>query len=290
LGQIIPSAHAWAKPALFGLTCSDWRITTHLSLSGKWDGVICPRSTEASIAGPGPLVSANLDEEKRTVKRKVIALAGLVTLAAAAYFGNRIAAQTPAPAPATPPRPLQTRIGLLNMVQVLKNYKKFQAMEETIKKRATDLEKTLEPYRTEMVRLREQLNNPKLTQDERDKIERRAQQVQLDARQKEDDAKKELIKMNGDAAVQIYKEVEDAVNVYAHQSNLELVMFYNDAITAEDFYHPANLQRKLTQPAAVMPMFVTPGMDISNQIVTALNAKYGTAASATPPATTGTHN
>ena len=62
---------------------------------------------------------------------------------------------------------------------------------------------------------------------------------------------------------------------------------YNDAVTLEDYYHPANLQRKLTQPAAVMPLFVTPGMDISNAIVTNLNNKY--AASAGAPAGPATH-
>jgi hypothetical protein len=44
------------------------------------------------------------------------------------------------------------------------------------------------------------------------------------------------------------------------------------------------LQRKLTQPAAVMPIFVTPGMDISNQIVTNLNARYNPSANAAPTA------
>ena len=105
-------------------------------------------------------------------------------------------------------------------------------------------------------------------------------QKTLELQLKEEEAKKELIKMNGEAAVTIYKEVEDAVNLYARSNNLELVMFYNDAVTAEDYYHPANLQRKLTQPAAVMPLFVAPGMDISNAIVTNLNAKYAPSAAA----------
>jgi Skp family chaperone for outer membrane proteins len=204
-------------------------------------------------------------------------------LGAGAYFGNRILAQNPAPATApaaTAPRPLQTRVGLLNMVLVLKNYKKFQAIEENVKKRAGELEKSLEPFRTELTRLKQIYEDPKTADAERQKVDTRAKQVRLDMQIKEEEAKKELIKMNGDAAVQIYKEVEDQVNLYARSNNLELVLFYNDAVTAEDYYHPANLQRKLTQPAAVMPIFVTPGMDISNQIVANLNAKIPTAAAA----------
>jgi Skp family chaperone for outer membrane proteins len=220
------------------------------------------------------------DEEKRTVKSKLIALAVLVPLMAAVYIGGRSSAQTPAPTP----RPLQTRIGLLNMVQVLKNYKKFQGIEDNIKHYAQGVEKSLEPFRTELIRLKTIYQDEKTSEEEKKKIEHRMRQLQLDAQYKEEEAKKELIKMNGDAAVQIYKEVEDAVNLYARSNNLELVLFYNDAVTAEDFYHPANLQRKLTQPAAVMPIFVTPGMDISNQIAANLNAKVTAGGAAAPTA------
>jgi Skp family chaperone for outer membrane proteins len=203
----------------------------------------------------------------------------------AIWFASRLAAQAPAPAPAGAPapaaRPLQTRIGLMNMVQVLKHYRKFQALEDNIKKRATELEKSLEPFRTELVRLRSLAQDPKTTAEEREKIEHRMRQLQVDAQNKEDEAKKELIRMNGDAATMIYKEVEAAVSAYARANNLELVLFYNDAVTEEDYYHPVNLQRKLTQPAAVMPLFVTPGMDISNQIVNNLNLKYAPTASTT---------
>jgi Skp family chaperone for outer membrane proteins len=204
-------------------------------------------------------------------------VAGLATLAAVVSWSVRGWAQAP-----TAPHPLQTRIGLLNMVQVLKNYKKFQAMEQSIKKRAEELEKTLVPYQNELNAIRTAYNDAKNppSQAERERLEVRMKQKTLELQLKEEEAKKELIKMNGEAAVTIYKEVEDAVNLYARSNNLELVMFYNDAVTAEDYYHPANLQRKLTQPAAVMPLFVAPGMDISNAIVTNLNAKYAPSAAA----------
>src|SRR5262245_44422808 len=110
----------------------------------------------ASIAGPGRSCRLSLDEEKRTVKRNIVVVAGLVTLAAAAGLAVRGWAQAP-----TAPRPLQTRVGLLNMVQVLKNYKKFMAMEQSIKKRAEELEKTLEPYKNEINAIRTALQDPK---------------------------------------------------------------------------------------------------------------------------------
>jgi Skp family chaperone for outer membrane proteins len=213
----------------------------------------------------------------------------MATVSGAIWFAGNLLAQQAQPLPQPQPqpaqvRPLQTRIALMNMVQVLKHYRKFQAVEENIKKRAGELEKSLEPFRTELVRLRSLHSDQKTPAEERDKIEHRMRQLQVDAQNKEDEAKKELIKMNGDAATMIYKEVEAAVSLYARSNNIELVLFYNDAVTEDDYYHPVNLQRKLTQPAAVMPLFVTPGMDISNQIVANLNAKYPPTAAAPPAA------
>jgi Skp family chaperone for outer membrane proteins len=271
------------------LTSGGKAITNRISLRGKRDES-AHDCRSALLAGPRLPGSAKQDEETGTVKRIVIILAGVATLAA--YLSSHLFAQNPA-APVQPqqppvaqPRPLQTRIGLMNMVHVLKHYKKFQTIEESVKKRAGELQKSLEPFQTELIQLRTRYQEAKTSPEEREKIEYRMKQLQLDAQQKEEEAKKELVKINGDAAKMIYKEVEDAVNSYARSNSLELVLFYNDAITAEDYYHPANIQRKLTTPAAMMPMFVTPGMDISNSIVATLNARVAPTAAApvAPPA------
>ena len=48
-------------------------------------------------------------------------------------------------------------------------------------------------------------------------------------------------------------------------------MFYTDAVSEADFYNPTTLQRKLTQPGALMPLIVAPGMDVTEAVVEALN-------------------
>ena len=71
----------------------------------------------------------------------------------------------------------------------------------------------------------------------------------------------------------MYREVADVARRIASAKGLELVMFYNDAVTEADFYEPANLQRKMVQPGVLMPMVVTPGMDITDEVLAALNAQ-----------------
>jgi Skp family chaperone for outer membrane proteins len=85
-----------------------------------------------------------------------------------------------------------------------------------------------------------------------------------------DAAKKYLTKMQDDMAVQIYREVNEAVTAYARANDIELVMHYNDAITPQDMYNPANVQRKL-QFGGCFPMYYTPGMNITDTVIAMLN-------------------
>jgi cell division septum initiation protein DivIVA len=172
------------------------------------------------------------------------------------------------------------------MVQVLKNYKKFQNMENQLKSRAQQLDETIKPLKMQADKLKEEYSRAAtLTPERKEEIEREMRKLQLEAQEKEEGARKELMKMNGEAAVTIYREVEDAANSYARANNLELVLFYNDAVTDTDYYHPANVRQKMMQPAALMPMVVAPGMDVSNAVVNFLNSKYAptTPAAMAPP-------
>jgi hypothetical protein len=42
-------------------------------------------------------------------------------------------------------------------------------------------------------------------------------------------------------------------------------------VTEADFYHPNNVQRKMTQPGVLMPMIVAPGMEITETVIDVLN-------------------
>ena len=89
-------------------------------------------------------------------------------------------------------------------------------------------------------------------------------------------AKKTLAKMQDEQAVQIYREVEQAVQAYARAYDIEMVLHYNDAMVPADLYRPANVQRKL-QTGACMPMYTAPGMNITDMIAQMLNQSLGAA-------------
>jgi Skp family chaperone for outer membrane proteins len=91
-----------------------------------------------------------------------------------------------------------------------------------------------------------------------------------------EDAKRQMTQRQEELFTQIYREVEEAARRVASRDALDLVLFYNDAVTAADFYNAANLQRKMTQPGALMPLVVAPGMDITDTVLEALNLQAGT--------------
>ena len=218
------------------------------------------------------------------MNRTVSILAGLGLLAVGVYVGSRLEAQQP---PATPPRPLQTRIGLINMVQVLKNYKKFQNFEAKMKDQQAAAEAQMKPFKDDLIKLQAELNDPKTNPQRKDEIVSLMSRREADAKLKQGEIQRELVKANGEYVKQVYREVEEVVNAHARANNLELVLFYNDAITAEDYYNPETIKRKLMTPASLIPMVVAPGMDISDQIVTTLNAKFTGAAGAAPARPSG---
>ena len=173
--------------------------------------------------------------------------------------------------PADPARPPHTRIGLINMTRLLKASKKFQSLERDMRTRTQHLQKELEVGRLRYQQYKAEMDNPATSASHREKLARQMRQAQREMEDREASAKRTLNDERADALRIMYQEVEDAGQRLARARGLELVLFYTDAVTEADFYRPANLERKLTQPGALMPLFVAPGMDITEGLVEILN-------------------
>ena len=78
------------------------------------------------------------------MKRKAGILARLVVLGVVVYLGGRLCAQQPV---APPAQPTPTRIGMVNMVEVVKNYKKAQNLEAELRRLQQEWENKLKPFR-----------------------------------------------------------------------------------------------------------------------------------------------
>src|SRR5262249_31971241 len=105
----------------------------------------------------------------------------------------------------------------------------------------------------------------------REEYARQIRQLQREMEDEQESARKAMDKTNGEAVRSMYREVEDVANKIAKSKGLDLVLFYTDAVTEADYYNPNNLQRKLSQSGALMPIIVAPGMDITDTVIEALD-------------------
>jgi Skp family chaperone for outer membrane proteins len=214
-------------------------------------------------------------------------LTALGTLGLTAYVGSQLRAQNQAagqvqPATAiTPAAPLRTRVAVINLQQAIKQYRKWSDFEQTYKNLYSQYNAEFERKKASGVALKNQLD--KATDDAtRDNIQKQLKELDRQVQDLGETAKKQLGKMRDDQAVQIYREVEEAVQHYARAYDIEMVLHFNDAVAPADLYQPGNIERKL-QTGACMPMYVAQGMNITDIISRMLNDRLG----ATAPATTG---
>jgi Skp family chaperone for outer membrane proteins len=214
----------------------------------------------------------------------VIALAVVAALGTLIYVGRLWAQQTAVSTPAMAAEP-RTRIALLNLTYVVKNYNRYQAFQQEIKK-------AIEPYQqrdADKKKLAESLIKEREVQttpaDRRDVIEKQLRDLQHDIEENKMEAKKMLDKKSDEQLKILYMDVRGAAHRYALAHNFELVLHYNDATTEADYNSPANIARKM-QSGACMPLYAAPGMDISNEVVAALNAAYPAAPGVVPTAGT----
>lgn len=216
------------------------------------------------------------------MKRNML-LAGLVALGMALGIAD-VRAQQPIQQvnAVVPAQPLQSRIACVNLTKVLNDYKKWggfkREMEETVK----NFDKQLESKRGLLLQM--QNDAAKVTDAAgRESLERKARDVQREMQDLNDEARKIMGKKQGDQLVILYREIEEAVQVYARTKQIELVFHISDAINPADLHNPNNVQRKMTMGAS-FPMYMAPGMDITNDIVTMLNTRYDRMMQQTPPA------
>jgi Skp family chaperone for outer membrane proteins len=231
------------------------------------------------------------------VKSTAIVLTGVVSLGLIVYAAAQLRAQTQQQyngaqynnsqynagqvqqATATAPMAPRTKIAVVNLQSVIKQYQKWRDFENGYKSLYDQYNTAFEKKKAQGLELKTQAE--KADPSQRDDLEQRFKAIEREMQDMGEQAKKQLSRMRDEQAVQIYSEVETAVQAYARANDIEMVMHYNDAIVPADMHNPINIQRKL-QTGACMPMYVAPGMDITNTIAQMLNQKLGMAPGAAP--------
>jgi Skp family chaperone for outer membrane proteins len=201
----------------------------------------------------------------------------MATLGVGVYLGSQVFAQQGGAGnhPSTSAEPLRTRIAVVNLVQVLKKYSKFQSCDAELKQQITKAKEGLDPLEKQIRALQAKAQLPETPAADRETIKRDLERLTLQYREKAEDADKAFMKRSGELAVQIYKEVEDTVETFARHNAIELVLMYNDALKSQpaEFYSAPYVQQRLKMPNAVMPLYVDPRMDITEAIAQMLNRR-----------------
>jgi Skp family chaperone for outer membrane proteins len=208
------------------------------------------------------------------VKRSMVFLAALATLAGATYLTSQMFAQGPGGAGAAP---AACKIGLINMAAVLKGYNKFSVYNNEIEKIRLEYEKKDGDLKKTQKAWQDYYVNPKTEAGKKEEAEKNLTQLAAAIEVNKKEYGNVRARKSDEQMVQMWKEVENAIQKFAPPNGFHLVMHYSEPLTDADKYSPPNIQRKLVGPGSsggVCPLYFASSMDISLDIVNTLNGMY----------------
>jgi Skp family chaperone for outer membrane proteins len=202
---------------------------------------------------------------------KTLLVAGSVlTLGALVYGGRTWLAAAPAPERVAEKEP-RTRIALLNLTYVIKHYEKFTHFQEEMKEAFKPFADKDRKLKAEAETLTKEIQDLTPAQEaNREDLTKKLKKLQRDIEENNETAKSFLGKKTDEQMKVLYLDILDAATHYARDHDFEMVLHYNDAIEKVDFFSSQNIARKL-QAGALMPLYVKPGLDISKEVVEAMN-------------------
>jgi Skp family chaperone for outer membrane proteins len=212
------------------------------------------------------------------MKKNLLWMAGLLMTAAAIIGASQLLAESKDKKKPAPPR---TRIVFINLTYVVKNCDKYQQFLVEIKEIVEPSQKRDAELRAQLEELRKQAEEPSLVPvkgEEGDKaaskkeLEKQAKKIQQELKDNAAKIKKELAKRSDEEMKSLHADIEEAAQRYARSHDLDLVPYYNDAVTQEDMVSPQNITRKFNT-GGFMPLYWNPSMDVSQDIVAILNRK-----------------
>jgi len=219
------------------------------------------------------------------VKRTLFLLVGVVALGTAIYASSKLFAQ-PAAAVASGTK---TKVGVLNLTYVIKNYTKFKRYQDDLKQKVDPFQAKDTAWKTQGETLAKDAQKPGTTATQREEIEKKLKELQRQIEDNKMEAQKVLVKEQEAQLVTLYKDIRTVVDKYAVAHSYDLVLHYNDVITTDEYWSPQNIARKM-QAGAAMPMYISGGVDISANVLQPLNAGMGgmaVPAGSTPATGTG---
>lgn len=221
------------------------------------------------------------------MKKSILGALGLAAGGLVIYAGSVVWAQQPPRPPSTPapvtssPAVGKSRVAIVNLQEVLKNYPKFTAFRDQLKAKAEQYDQTLNNKIKRVQGLEKEYKDPKTTQQKKEQIEKEVKQLKFDMDELKAQARKDVMKFQDEQVTQMYREVEAVVKEYATANGIELVFRFNED-WGQDYHNPDQTVARMSMP--FWPMHHDKGADITQAIASLLNRKY-----AMPTPTPGTN-
>ncbi len=220
------------------------------------------------------------------MKRTVVILAGLATLGVGVYLGSQGWAQQANQGQARPAAAqLQSRIALVNIAQVIKNYDKYKNYQAQLKAELAPLEKELEAKRAAAIAKENEAAKPDTPPARREQLQKEIRTMQREMQDKIDEINTSTAKKRLEQLQTIYRDIQDAVAAFAKAYAYELVFQYSDGADSAEKMSGPFLQQKLGN-GACFPLYVDPRMDISASVTQMLNQHHAQTTGSAAPAST----
>ncbi len=174
-------------------------------------------------------------------------------------------------APSGPP----THVAVIDVGYIFKNHAKFKGMMDKMKEEVMAAENGLKAERDRVNGLVEQLKGFNVGTPEYKKLEAEIAKAQADFNVTAQIQKKEFMEREAKVYLQVYTEIEKAVEQFAKQHRIAVVhRFDGEAVDGSD---RNQILRSITKPI----VYLEPGIDITVDILKKLNAQSGVAAQPT---------
>ncbi len=201
------------------------------------------------------------------MKRTAFLAMTVLAVSSAVYVGNQLGAQTGATPAATQPR---SRIALVNLSHVIKNYDKFKGYMEEMKTSVEPFRKKEEVIKKAGEKLVKDAQVPGITPERKEGFLKEEMKLKREMEDLRNEFGVFMGKKQEQQFVIVYGDVRNAAERYAQAHAYDMVLHYNDAVDPREYWSGPNVARKM-QAGALMPLYYAGGVDISAEIIKMLN-------------------
>jgi len=172
------------------------------------------------------------------------------------------------------------KVGLIDMATVFKKYEKFSSQRAVLKAEIEQKQEIYKPMRLKIEQLKKQISDKGLNSDSPEKQSWEKEYIKLTAEYQSQLKQDEVQFMRREAKIykEIYKEVQDAVSLYAGYYGYAIILRYSSE-GLEKVTDPRKILEKMNR----LVVYSSPNVDITQPILDHLNKKYTQQASGGRP-------